>query len=149
MIRKLKFNQQLIYAKTFGTLLALAVRNEWYKNRPLPDRLIPVPLHPERLKERGFNQSIEIGRHLSHELGLIMDTHSVTRIKTTQAQSGLTRTARQQNIRGAFHCQTRFDGLHVVILDDVVTTGQTVTELSQVLQRQGAATIDVWCCARA
>ncbi len=149
MIRKLKFNQQLVYAKTLGILLASKVREEWYKGRSLPDRLIPVPLHPLRMRERGFNQAVEIGRHAARELGLSMDSHSVTRIKATQAQSGLSRAARQRNLQGAFACHTRFDGLSVAILDDVVTTGQTVAELSKILQQQGAANIDIWCCARA
>lgn len=149
MIRKLKFNHQLIYARSLGALLAIQARESWYAGQSLPNRLIPVPLHPHRLSERGFNQALEIGRHVARELGLMLDYRAVTRVKATRAQSGLSKTARRENMRGAFNCQTRFDGLHVAILDDVVTTGQTVTELSQVLRQQGAAKIDIWCCGRA
>ena len=147
MIRKLKFNQQLIYAKALGALLAAEARELWYAGQPLPDCIIPVPLHPDRLKERGFNQSLEIAHHVG--LGIELDFRSVRRIKPTLAQSGLSKTARRNNMQGAFACEARFDGLHVAILDDVVTTGQTITELNKVVEQQGASRVDIWCCARA
>jgi ComF family protein len=149
MILKLKFKQELIYSKTLGYLLGKKITDVWYKDRRLPDVIIPVPLHAERLKQRGFNQALEIGRYLTPALAIPMDYRSVVRKKPTLAQSGLSREARRRNIQGAFTCQTRFEGLTLAILDDVMTTGQTVAELSHVLQQQGARHIDIWCCARA
>lgn len=149
IIVKLKFNHQLIYAKALGECLAYQAQTRWYKGQMLPDRLIPVPLHPERLQERGFNQALEISRHTAKKLGLALDGSSISRIKPTSAQSGLSKTLRHKNMQNAFASRTRLDGLHVAIVDDVITTGQTVAELARVLHHQGAARIDVWCCARA
>jgi len=149
LITKLKFNHELTYARALGLLLAHQARNTWYPRAPLPHRLIPVPLHPKRLKERGFNQALEISRHTAQALNIPLDPYSVSRIKPTLAQSGLSKTLRQKNIQNAFASNMRLDGLHVAIIDDVITTGQTVLELSKVLTDCGAAQIDVWCCARA
>jgi len=149
MIKKLKFKHDLSYANALAALLISQIKQEWYQNKSLPDLIIPVPLHTSRLMERGFNQALEIGRYLGRHLDIALDARSVTRNKPTLAQSGLSKTARAANMRNAFSCQTRFDGLSIAILDDVVTTGQTVTELSRIISQQGAKHIDIWCCARA
>jgi ComF family protein len=148
LITKLKFQQQLIYAKTFGELMASRINASWYANKPLPDLIIPIPLHPARLAERGFNQSLEISRYIARRLHIPIDYQRFTRTKATLAQSGLSANARQRNIAKAFNVSGSFHGLKIALVDDVITTGSTVIECSRMLKKNGAAQIDIWCCAR-
>jgi ComF family protein len=115
----------------------------------LPEALLPVPLYVARLRQRGFNQSVELSRPLAASLQLPLLLHEVQRVCDTGSQTGLSRTARRRNIRGAFRLAAplRFD--HVAIVDDVVTTTSTVNELAGVLKRAGARRVDVWSVARA
>lgn len=147
-ISRLKFQQQLIYARLFGYLLTEKIIIEWYHNRSLPNLIIPVPLHPQRLRERGFNQALEIARPITKTCHIPIDAISTTRIKSTMAQSGLSGTERKRNIQSAFASSNAYHGQHIAVLDDVVTTGQTIGEFCQLLKSKGAHTIDVWCCAR-
>lgn len=150
LIIQLKFQHQLSHAKAFGELLTQKIQQEWYRNRPLPDLIIPVPLHPMRLKERGFNQALEIARPIAKTLVIPIDIHGVKRIKHTAAHSGLSSAAdRKLNIENAFaatYCN--FSDLSIAVIDDVITTGHTIREFCRVLKQHGAKRIDVWCCAR-
>lgn len=119
---------------------------EW--NNSMPDLIIPIPLHTSRLRQRGFNQALEIARPISKKLNIPIDTQGICRTKATVAQSSLPAKLRRQNIRQAFTSNRRFDGLKIALLDDVVTTGHTVEECSQLLKQQGAQEIDIWCVAR-
>lgn len=148
LIVKLKFHHQLCYAQALGELLTHKIQTVWYAARPLPDIILPVPLHPKRLRERGFNQALEIARPAAKALNLTMDVHGVKRIKATPPQSELPARKRKQNIANAFSVNKNYTGKHLAILDDVITTGHTVMELSRVLKENGAKQIDVWCCAR-
>ena len=117
----------------------------------LPDCLIPVPMHAGRLAGRGFNQAQEIAASISGLLKIAVVSKSVLRIIATRAQTELTAKQRKHNIRGAF-ALARPDMpeyRHVAIVDDVVTTGATVTELAGLLKQSGVARVDVWACARA
>ncbi len=144
MILRLKFHQQLVNAKILGELMA-----ERLKSCPKPECLIPVPLHINRLKERGFNQALEIARPISKRLEIPIDFHSIKRIRHTEAQAQTPANKRKQNIKGAFSITREFKPKkHVAIIDDVVTTGSTVSELAKVLHRHGIEKIDIWCCAR-
>lgn len=148
LIIKLKFGGALSHAQTLGQLMAKKIRGEWYLNQALPDIIIPVPLHAKRLRERGFNQALEIARPISAQLNIPIDTKGVKRIRHTAAQSGLTAKERKQNIKNAFNVNGSYADLHIAIIDDVVTTGQTMRELCQTLKNNGCKRIDVWCCAR-
>lgn len=114
-----------------------------------PDFIIPMPLHAVRLRERGFNQAVEIGRHIAkkYQLKLLLD--SCMRVRNTPFQTGLPWQERSKNVRNAFACDMDLSGKHVVILDDVMTSGATINELAKVLRQQGAETIDGWVVARA
>ncbi len=114
----------------------------------MPEVLVPVPLHRARLAERGYNQALEIARVLSRGLGLPVDHGCCERILATLPQAGLDEGARRRNIRGAFSARRPLSWRHLAILDDVVTTGNTVEELARVLRRAGAARIEVWAVAR-
>ena len=114
----------------------------------MPDQLIPVPLHPTRIRERGFNQATELARPIAKRLNIPLNLSVVQRRVATPPQSDLTRQERLKNIRNVFNVVKPVDG-HVVIIDDVMTTGSTVEELAKTLLRAGAEQVDVWVCARA
>ena len=150
-IMQLKFQQQLRYSKMLSQLLGAAIiqfREE--KNIiPLPQCLIPVPLHNRRLRERGFNQALEIAKGLSNRFNIPLLRDSCIRRKPTLPQSQLSANARRRNLQAAFAIKKAITFKHVAIVDDVVTTSQTVRALSQLLSQHGVETIEVWCCARA
>ena len=110
--------------------------------------LLPVPLHASRLRSRGYNQALEIARVVGRELVLPIDHASCARIAPTPPQAGLDERARHRNIRGAFLVQGPVSWDHVAILDDVVTTGSTVAELSRELRKAGVRRIQVWAVAQ-
>lgn len=140
----LKFNRQLVNARLLGGLMAEAIATG---GEPLPDCILPVPLHAGRLRERGYNQALELARPVSKRLGVPLENRLVVRVTATAAQSSLEKKARRRNIRGAFALVGE-PPAHIAILDDVVTTGSTVNELAQVLRRGGAKRVVVWACAR-
>jgi len=145
LLQGLKFNGRLAQARLLGELMA-----DWLgavMESP-PDQLIPVPLHTERLRARGFNQAIELARPIARRLALPLSPHSVRRILPTPPQSDLSRKQRLKNIRGAFEVVQPMSG-HVAIIDDVMTTGSTADELAKALLRAGAERVDVWVCTRA
>ncbi|MDE2273435.1 MAG: ComF family protein, partial [Gammaproteobacteria bacterium] len=110
---------------------------------------IPIPLHSARLRERGFNQALELARPVSRRLQLCLDARTCLRRKNTAVQSKLDAKERRRNLIDAFEVRTSLQGVHVAILDDVVTTGATVGALSRALREAGAARITVWSLARA
>lgn len=116
--------------------------------QPRPDLLMPVPLHPARLRARGFNQSLELARPIARAQALPLDSSACRRTRDTRPQAELKGEERNRNLRGAFICDKALTGLHVAVLDDVMTTGATLHEISCVLRERGAAAISVWVIAR-
>ena len=114
------------------------------------DCVIPVPLHPEREKERGFNQAFMIGMGIASVLGVRVESGVLSRVVNTPSQTGLERGQRADNVAEAFELRDTVcvEGCHVLLVDDVVTTGATVAELSRLLLRSGAASVQVWCLCR-
>lgn len=147
-ISQLKFNQNLIYARLLGELLAEAVVTRWYNGQSLPDALIPMPLHPNRLKERGYNQALELARPLAKLAQIPLDFISCIRIKSTLPQSIIAAEQRKNNVKEAFRVTRPLTGLHLAVIDDVITTGYTMASLCHTLKMAGAAQIDVICCAK-
>ncbi len=118
-------------------------------NAPLTiEALLPVPLHISRIRERGFNQSLEIARYLAKHFSLPI-LHNVERHKATATQTSLPAQERASNVRGAFRLRGPIQERRVAIIDDVVTTGSTVNELAGLLKAAGVEEIEVWCIARA
>ena len=148
LITQLKFNQKLLHARLFGLLLAQHIGQQ-YQNQALPDMLIPVPLHRRRLRERGFNQAQEIARLCASKLGVVMHSKQCCRSKHTDHQPGLSATERRRNVRNAFTCRAFTKGTRVALVDDVMTTGTTLNELSRCLKDAGCEEIHLWCVARA
>lgn len=135
LVQALKYRARLALAPFFGRSLA---------RRPLPpcDLLIPMPLHPDRLAQRGFNQAVEIARVLAKQTGLALSPRGARRIKDTTPQAELPYEERAKNIRGAFACDVDLSGKRVAVLDDVMTTGATLDELAKVLKREGAIRVE-------
>ena len=146
LVGAFKYQARLPLARLFARGLAdlPAVR----QGRP-PDLLVPMPLHASRLAERGYNQAMELARELSRLTGWRADPHVASRGRATTAQTTLKFAARAANVRGAFSCARRLDGLHVAVLDDVMTTGATLGELARTLKAAGAASVSNWVVARA
>lgn len=153
MIVRLKFQHELAMARVLGTLLARARREN---GRPLPECIVPLPLHPSRYRERGFCQTTEIARHAARRLRttgarpLAVRTDLLLRVRATRAQSGLTASERAQNLAGAFACRPDSQPpSRVALLDDVLTTGHTSQAAIAVLRHAGVGQVELWCCARA
>ena len=147
-ISALKFKQQLHYAKLFGLLLAQRIQ-EQIPIKQFPEIIIAVPLHRQRFRQRGFNQAYEIAKVISRQLAIPLNYSVCQRIKAAQAQSQTTsQQQRFHNVHDAFKCQ-KLNVKRIAIVDDVMTSGATVTALAQCLRQQGATDIYIWCCARA
>ena len=112
--------------------------------------VVPVPLHPSRLRQRGFNQAEHLARVVAVERGWPLDTIGVTRVRKTQTQTTLTGSQRTENVRGAFACRSpqRYAGQSVLIIDDVLTTTATIKEVARVLNEAGASRVCVIALAR-
>ncbi len=145
LILQLKFHGRLTHARLLGQLLA---KHLFASSGVPPECIVPVPLHPRRIRERGFNQALELARHVGQRLHVPVDLKCARRIRHTEPQMELPAKARHRNIRGAFEIATGFRARHVAILDDVVTTGATVDELARSLRRVCAERIEVWSIAR-
>ncbi|MCL2656604.1 MAG: ComF family protein [Betaproteobacteria bacterium] len=113
------------------------------------DCIVPVPLHPGRLRKRGFNQAVLLARPLAAVMKVPLYLNAVTKDYEAPPQAGLTLDERRRNLRGAFRAVRRFDGLRVVVVDDVMTSGTTLDELAKALKSAGAKTVENLVVARA
>jgi ComF family protein len=147
LLRALKYEGALPHARVLGRLLGHCVAQTL--GSCAPDCFCPVPLAPRRWAERGYNQAAEIGREVARCVRVPMRLDLVERVRETNEQVGLSKPERRRNVRRAFKVCTPVQGLHIAVLDDVVTTGSTVRELAGALHRAGAHRIDVWSVARA
>ncbi len=145
LIQQLKFNDRLVHARLLGSMLARKVQ----KVGELPQCIIPVPLFRHRLRQRGFNQSVELAKPVAKQNGLPLELNLVERVRPTESQTGLDAKQRRKNIKGAFRITAAIPYQNVAIIDDVVTTGSTVNELARVLKRAGVRNVVVWSIARA
>lgn len=143
VIHALKYGHQLAVASWSGRQLAQCLTDAEV------DLVVPLPLHPERLCQRGFNQSAEIARGVGNCLNLPVDRKSMIRSRATPPQADLPHKARQRNVRGAFECRTDFTGKRLLLIDDVMTTGASVNECARVMKLHGAASVVVGVIARA
>src|SRR3990167_3759720 len=142
-ITQLKFHQQLRYARILSQLFL-----KWYQSqqRILPQVLIPVPLHKKRLRQRGFNQALEITKHLGRALQIPIDTQHCQRVKNTTPQSSLNAKQRRQNVNNAFHIQEKMKYQRIALVDDVITTGHTMQSLVTRYVQYNVH-IECWSCA--
>jgi ComF family protein len=143
----------LIHALKYGGQLALAELFAHKLHQRLGkaidvDLIIPLPLHPARLAERGFNQAAEIAKSLSRLTGIAMDAQVARRVRNTAPQTALPWPERAANMRQAFACEPGVSGLSLAVVDDVMTTGATLNEFARTLKRSGAARVENWVVAR-
>lgn len=146
LVKSLKYQGRLADGALLGTLLARRLTAE---GAPVPECLVPVPLHPAKTRQRGFNQAREIARALRRELGRDLAPGLLERVRRTESQAGLSAPGRRRNLQGAFHVRGRHPPRYVALIDDVVTTASTVRAAAACLRRAGVARVDVWAVARA
>ncbi|MCP4388010.1 MAG: ComF family protein [Gammaproteobacteria bacterium] len=143
-LQQLKYSEALHLAKT----LCRQCFEPFRHSAPKPELLLPVPLHRERLLDRGYNQADEIALLWSREFGIPVERNALTRIRATASQSGLSADQRAKNLRAAFDYRPTGDFRHVAIVDDIVTTGSTVDEITKLLHRAGIEYVEVWALTR-
>jgi len=115
----------------------------------VPDLVIPVPMRPTRLRQRGFNQSVELARIVARLLGRPMRQNALLKLRETSPQSSLGRRGRLDNLKGAFAAQTDLSGKHILLVDDVMTTGATLAACAKACRDAGARCLDAFVLARA
>lgn len=145
VIHRLKYDGYFALARPLAEILVEA----WPGWDNLPDVIIPIPLHARRLKARGFNQSALLAHYLAQQLNIPVDEQSLQRIRHTMPQVGLNPDERHQNVTGAFASDSaKIRHLHIVLVDDVYTTGATMRAAASSLIESGAATVSAYCLAR-
>jgi len=144
---RFKFRADLAAGRVLSSLLIECAARDAPE---LPELLIPIPLHASRLRERGYNQTLELLRPLAQALGVPLRADALVRVRATPPQTGLDAAARKRNLRGAFAVAPNTSlPAHVALFDDVMTTGATLREAAQTLLRAGVARVDAWALARA
>ena len=141
LVQALKFRGELALAPVLGDLLARCITEA-------ADCIVPVPLSSERLRSRGYNQSLEIARRVAALTGARLAPELCERRRDTATQMDLPLEERAKNVRGAFHCPGIIGSATVAVLDDVMTTGATLDEIAATLKRAGAMRVVNWVVAR-
>jgi ComF family protein len=138
LIHRLKYNNARAYAGRMAELLAeFMAANDWEA-----DVVVPVPLHSRRERARGYNHSELLARDLGRHTGIAVVTSALTRTKDTSPQVSLPRAEqRRRNVQGAFECRLDMGGRNVLLVDDVVTTGATMSACAKALKRAGAGSV--------
>lgn len=142
MVQALKYRQRFAMAAYFARLMAECVAPGEF------DVIVPLPLHNQRLRQRGFNQAVEIARPLSRALRLPLDVDGAVRHKACPPQEGLSRRERRRNVRGVFSCRHPFAQRRILLVDDVMTTGATLDALAAALKGAGARRVEALVLAR-
>ena len=143
LIQQFKYSQQLALGPWLAERLSVRL-----SGMTSPEAALAMPLSRARLRERGFNQSLEIAKPLCRTLGLALLPHACERIRDTESQTTLPWKERAKNVRGAFACRENLAGKHIAIIDDVMTSGASVNELAKTLKKSGAARVSAWVIAR-
>lgn len=148
LLNRYKHHGQLAGGHLLAQALADAVHHHYREQgEPLPDAIVPVPLHWRRLQGRGFDQALETGKVLSRRLDIPLAS-GLRRLRHTSSQQGQGRMERQRNLAGAFVFRGRLTGRRIALIDDVLTTGSTATAIIPALQAAGAQEVHVWAIAR-
>ena len=144
LLQHYKYKEMLHLSNIFGTLLSTKLAAQ-VKNI---DAIIPMPMHQTRLKERGFNQALEIARLVAKNLQIPLNYKVCQRTKLTPPQASLPLKLRIKNIHGVFECSENLQGKRVAIIDDVMTTGASLNELAKTIKKAGAGHVECWVIAR-
>jgi len=148
MIHQFKFNARLHFSPLLSDLIAEKLAN-YINEENKPDVIVPMPLHTRRLRHRGFNQSYLLIKPIAKAMNIPIDLTLCERVRDTAHQTGKNAQQRMRNIKCAFKIKLKKNYRHVVVFDDVVTTGSSVAELSKTLKQAGVQRVDIWCLARA
>ena len=143
LLHEFKYREGLHLLTFLTSLMLEALPTEGYKS----ECLIPVPMHPIRLRQRGFNQAAELAKQLSRATTIPCNLFHCTKIINTLPQAGLDAKTRRRNLHKAYDVQLK-NYQHVTLIDDLMTTGSTANELARTLKKQGVSRVDLWCCAR-
>lgn len=143
LVQHYKYGQELHLGNLFAKLLQHKL-----SAHKLPDLIIPMPLHPKRLAERGFNQSLEVAKIVGKALNISVDYTACLRTKYSPPQASLPLRQRATNIKGAFTCTKSLTGLRIGLIDDVMTTGASLNALAKAVKAKGASHVECWVIAR-
>ncbi len=144
LVPRFKFHRDLAAGRLMSELMARALASA-----PRPDALVPIPLHVRRLRQRGYDQALELARPLADALALPLRTDLLRRSRPTAPQSELDAAGRQRNVAKAFAVPPGMTlPAHVCLVDDVMTTGATLQAAARALRTAGATRVDAWVCAR-
>ncbi len=153
-VQRLKYRNQISLAKPLGQLIGNVI--EAAKADFVPDCIVPVPLHLDRLRQRGYNQALEVSRPIAKQLGITVDTGLLQRIRNTPPQQGLPAIERRSNLRNAFDLTLTLSdpsltsaAQRILLVDDVMTTGETVRECCRTLLAGGVGEVQVAVVGRA
>jgi len=147
LVSQFKNGHNLASGKVLSQVLAQKYKVE-LADRPSPHLLLPVPLHKKKLKLRGFNQATEIAQMIGDVCHIQTNTKICNRIKNTPDQKSLNANERKRNVDQAFTINRELDGYRIAIVDDVITTGTTVSALAKLLRSRGAVSVEVIALAR-
>ena len=145
LIKQLKYNNGLLLAHFFGESLGKHVLTI---NQPLPEILIAIPLHPKRLRVRGYNQALEIAKVVARGLNIPLVTSVLVRSRYTVSQTECSMGERQTNLSNSFAVSGALTYTSVALIDDVLTTGATLREAGKALKAAGVKHVYGWCCAQ-
>lgn len=143
LIQAMKYGEQLALAHAFAKQLLHRIDKS-----NLPDYVIAMPLHPAKLRERGFNQSLLLAATVARELKLKLLPNACQRVRDTPPQSALPWKERKKNVRNAFCCDMDLTGKRIALVDDVLTTGASLNALAEAVSKKGAIEISAWVVAR-
>lgn len=145
LIHRMKYDGYFALARPLAAVMAAG----WPLWEQPPELIVPVPLHPRRRRRRGYNQSTLLGRHLARDLDIAFDERPLRRHRHTQPQVKLDPAQRRDNVAGAFLAvPERVVGRHILLIDDVYTTGATMNAAAEALLDAGAASVSGYCLAR-
>ncbi len=144
-IQAAKFEASFLHCHLLGQLLSHTLAQ---RSTPWPECVLPIPLHPRRLRARGYNQAIEIARTVCTRFGIPMDKHSLQRHRYQQPQSQLPLKERKGNVNNSFKLQQPLCISHIALLDDVSTSGSTLDAASRALLLHGPLELEYWCIAK-
>jgi ComF family protein len=143
LVQRFKFSGDLAIGAYLGAALAAVAAGS-----PRPDLILASPASAARIRERGFNQALILAQRVAARVGVPLERSTPRKVRHTPPQAGLGRDERRRNLQRAFECARRLDGLHIALIDDVMTTASTLAAVAAVLKKAGAVRVSGWVLAR-